>query len=335
MQTQPLISIIMAAYNIEKWVGECIESVLAQTYTHWQLIAVDDGSTDKSGAVIDSFAAADKRIVPLHLQNGGLSTARNEGVKHAEGELIYFLDGDDRMLPEMLATLVKHMQDTDSDIVVCGYYDDYTDHRTQCPPCKGEPGTFEHNEALAKILRDEVNSAVWNKLLKRHTVVKEFPPNLYHEDHAVMAAYFAAAKRVTFIPDPLYLYRQRRGSIMNDNVNARRHHDVFIAEKMRYAVAEANGMHDIGVQQMVMRAYRCKQKLLKSSAPLGERQRYLREIIDEIRPLYAEGKRVLKPSKRRKMWLWLHLPITPAVVAMFSITRHKRSRKVKEEQLYN
>ncbi len=334
MQTQPLVSIIMAAYNIEKWVGECIQSVLAQTYTHWQLIAVDDGSTDRSGDIIDEFAASDNRIVPLHLQNGGLSYARNNGMKHAEGELIYFLDGDDRMLPEMLATLVKHMQDTESDIVVCGYYDDYTDHRKVCLPCRGEMGTFEQREALAKILRDEVNSAVWNKLLKRHTVTQEFPIKLYHEDHAVMAAYFAEAQRVTFIPDPLYLYRQRRGSIMNDNVNARRHHDVFIAEKMRYAVAEANGMHDIGVQQMVMRAYRCKQRLIRSTAPLSERHRYLRDIIEEIRPLYNEGKSILKPSKRRKMWLWMHLPITPAVVAMFSITRHKRIKKIKEEQLY-
>ena len=92
---RPIISIIVPVYNTEKYLDQCIQSVLAQTYTNWELLLIDDGSTDSSGAICDKYAAEDNRIRVFHKENGGVSSARNLGLDNAQGEWISFVDADD------------------------------------------------------------------------------------------------------------------------------------------------------------------------------------------------------------------------------------------------
>ena len=95
----PKISVIVPVYKAEKYVGECIESILSQTYTDFELLLVDDGSPDKSGEICDYYAGKDPRIIVYHKENGGVSSARNYGIEHAVGEWICFVDSDDTILP--------------------------------------------------------------------------------------------------------------------------------------------------------------------------------------------------------------------------------------------
>ena len=95
LQIMPSVSVIIPVYNIESYIEECIESVLAQTWQDYELILVDDGSTDGSGTILDRYGERDKRITVIHKENGGLSSARNAGLDAAIGKYIYFLDGDD------------------------------------------------------------------------------------------------------------------------------------------------------------------------------------------------------------------------------------------------
>ncbi len=116
---KPKISIIVPVYNVELYLVQCIESILAQTITDYEVLLVNDGSTDRSGEICDEFVVRDNRINVIHKKNGGLSSARNEGIKKATGDYVGFVDGDDRLDPEMYKKLYQICVDTDSDIGIC------------------------------------------------------------------------------------------------------------------------------------------------------------------------------------------------------------------------
>ena len=118
---QPKISIIIPMYGVEKYLRRCLDSVLNQTFTDWQAICVDDGSPDNSGAIAEEYAASDKRFVVIHQKNGGLSDARNTGLKHATGEYIMFLDSDDFIHPQTMEISYFMANRDNSDIVAFTY----------------------------------------------------------------------------------------------------------------------------------------------------------------------------------------------------------------------
>lgn len=112
----PLISVIVPVYNTEKYLDQCIQSVLTQTYTNWELLLIDDGSTDSSGAICDRYAEQDPRIHVFHKENGGVSSARNLGLDSAKGDWMTFIDADDSVKPKYLNNLLSHV-DSDIDLV--------------------------------------------------------------------------------------------------------------------------------------------------------------------------------------------------------------------------
>ena len=116
------ISIIVPVYRVEQYLERCVESVLRQTYSAWELILVDDGSPDACGAICDRYAAADKRITAIHQKNGGLSAARNTGIARASGAFLAFLDSDDFLAPGFLSSLYRAICETGAEIAACGYY---------------------------------------------------------------------------------------------------------------------------------------------------------------------------------------------------------------------
>ena len=122
---QDLISVIVPVYNTEKYLDRCIQSVLAQTYTNWELLLIDDGSTDSSGTICDQYAAEDNRIRVFHKENGGVSSARNLGLDNAKGEWITFVDSDDWVEPSMLKELLAIALDNDADYVYCDLLFDF------------------------------------------------------------------------------------------------------------------------------------------------------------------------------------------------------------------
>ena len=118
---KPTVSIIIPVYQVEKYLDKCIASVVGQTYQNLQIILVDDGSTDRSPAICDGRKERDPRITVVHQPNGGLSRARNAGLKLATGEFIGFVDSDDWIEPDMVETLLTALQETDADIAVGGF----------------------------------------------------------------------------------------------------------------------------------------------------------------------------------------------------------------------
>lgn len=163
-----MISVIIPAYNIEKWIGRCLESVCGQTYRELEIIVVDDGSTDGTGKVIDSYAERDLRIKAIHKENGGVTSARLAGVGAATGDWIGFVDGDDLLEPDMYERLLDNALKYGADISHCGYKMVFPSGRIDLYYNTGDFALQNKKEALSDLLSGErIEPGLVTKLFKK------------------------------------------------------------------------------------------------------------------------------------------------------------------------
>lgn len=215
----PLISIVVPAYNIEPHVGRCLESLQAQTYSNIEIIVVDDGSTDGTGVVIDAYAAGDPRIVALHKDNGGVSSARIRGIQAATGAFIGFVDGDDYVEPEMFTHLLKNALEYDADISHCGYQMVFPDGHIDYYYATGKMVRHSHAEGIRALIKgDYVEPGLCNKLFRREVVIGFEQSSLWdsairiNEDLLMNYILFSRAEDSVYEDIPYYHYILRKGS---------------------------------------------------------------------------------------------------------------------------
>lgn len=208
------LSVIIPIYNVEKYLRRCIESVLKQTYLNLEIILVDDGSTDGCEKICDEYKEKDERVSVIHKKNGGLSEARNFGLKLVTGEIVTYLDSDDYIDANMYEKMIKAMRDKEADIVVCGTYIDYEDGSTKIKSEKKEK-ILNTEEALIELNSfSSFDMSVCNKIFKKEIIKDiDFPVGKKSEDYFVMYQYFARAKKVVIINEAKYHYFQRSNSI--------------------------------------------------------------------------------------------------------------------------
>ena len=209
------VSVIMPVYNAERYLRPAIDSVVAQTFTDWELILVDDGSTDSSAEICDEYAAGDSRISVIHRSNGGLSVARNTALDVAVGEWITFVDSDDMLHSQFLATLIEIQHHSGSEIVCA------------CAVEGAEPSfkpvgvpslrTYSAERAIRLTLyqRKGMLNTAWGKLYARRIFDKErFTPGILYEDLDFFYRAYAQVETVTFTRARLYFYRSTPGSLV-------------------------------------------------------------------------------------------------------------------------
>lgn len=214
-----LISIVVPIYNVEKYIPECVDSIIAQTYENIEIILVNDGSTDNSGSVCEEYAKKDARIKVIHKKNGGLSDARNAGIKIAKGEYIGFVDSDDWIETDMYEKLIKACLENNADISICGLFRDYVDKSIKCPSPNNKVYSSE-NALKALIEGEELHDHAWSKLYKRSFFDDvEYPKGKLYEDVRTTYKLFLKSDVVVSIEDCLYHYRQRSGSIVRGSFN--------------------------------------------------------------------------------------------------------------------
>ncbi|WP_426351361.1 glycosyltransferase family 2 protein [Alloiococcus sp. CFN-8] len=219
-----LISIIVPIYNVEQYLKRCIDSILVQTYTNFELILVDDGSPDSSGNICDEYARKDPRVLVIHKSNGGLSDARNAGLRIAKGDYIAFVDSDDWVAPTFLEYLLNALKKSDSDICECDVI--------RTTGSSFVPKNIQHEEyenytpvgALKLLIQDRVfHQYVWNKLYTKSCLQGiYFEIGKTNEDEFWTYKVFGRARKITKIFDVLYLYFQRENSIMSTSYNIKR-----------------------------------------------------------------------------------------------------------------
>lgn len=211
----PIISIVVPVYNVEKYVGHCIQSILNQTYNKFELILVDDGSTDDSGKLCDEWAEKDNRIVVIHKENGGLSDARNAGIEIAKGEYLAFVDSDDYISPSMYQRLFSSVNNYDADIAMCLAYNIYDDDSTYYDIEFGNLTIFQKNEILKSLFNHKLNNFAWNKLYKRELFNDiRYPKGKIYEDLFTTYRLLDKCNKVVLDSSQLYYYRIRKDSIM-------------------------------------------------------------------------------------------------------------------------
>lgn len=212
---KPEVSIIVPVYNVEKYLRQSLDSILAQTFTDWECVVVNDGSTDNSGSICNEYAGKDSRFKVVHTPNGGVAEARNVAISASKGRLIAFCDPDDWMEPQMIEVLYRLIVDNDADVAQVGFWKEFEGYRHNKHLVR-EKAYFNNNEAILRLLSgNEIPSYLWNKMFKREIVSSEFPKGMLFEDIYTCTKWFTRVKTMVCVPDLLYHYRMRTGSIVH------------------------------------------------------------------------------------------------------------------------
>lgn len=212
-----MISIIVPIYNVIQYLPQCMESILAQTWQDMEIILVDDGSKDECPQLCDEYAVQDSRVRVIHKPNGGLSDARNAGMRVAKGEWVYFIDSDDWMHPDALQQLHDFAIKNQCEVVQGNLYYAYKDHLLYRQPNKKElcQHVFDREEAMRLlIINDRVKNFAWGKLYRADILRDlDFPVGKFFEDSFWQHQVMHRIKHYGIIDEPLYYYRQREDSI--------------------------------------------------------------------------------------------------------------------------
>jgi len=210
-----VISVIIPIYKVEKYLNECVKSILAQTYSDIEVILVDDGSPDGCPALCDTFAAEDSRITVIHKINGGLSSARNAGIEIAKGEWLAFIDSDDIIHKDMMLRMIESQKQTDSDIIVCDFLTFQDGDTIYDIESLGKMELFNSEEAVEAMFSNKgIGWGAWNKLYRKDLFdTIRYPEGVLCEDKATTYKLYLAAKQITYIREKLYYYRLRNTSI--------------------------------------------------------------------------------------------------------------------------
>lgn len=219
-----LISIIVPVYKVESYLNKCIESIVNQTYQNLEIILVDDGSPDHCPAMCDDWAKKDERIRVIHKSNGGLSDARNAGMKIASGDYLGFVDSDDWIAPEMYERLLYAINKDQSDIAACSVEMIWEDHTPSQLLTVQENCVLNRDEAQAALLKEsELKQPVWYKLYRKEVIADiPFEKGKYHEDVFWSYQAIGNANKVSIISYIGYFYWQRKGSIMGESYSMKR-----------------------------------------------------------------------------------------------------------------
>lgn len=224
MENQALISVIIPVYNVEAYLRECVESVLKQTYQNFEIILVDDGSTDSSGVICDEYVDKDERVSVIHQSNGGLSVARNTGLSESNGDYIYFLDSDDYIAENALEHLIKIAEKDNSDIVffdAVSFADtnDFTVKQNYIR--KNNYQTDNGLNVFSKMSKNqEFHSAVPLLFIRKEFLLNScitFIPGILFEDMVFTYQLFCKSVTVSQCSEALYYRRYRKNSIMTSS----------------------------------------------------------------------------------------------------------------------
>ena len=255
-----MLSILVPVYNAEKNLKGCLDSILAQTCTDYEIILLNDGSADGSGAICEAYAAQYPAIRVIHQENGGVSRARNVLVAAARGEYITFVDADDALEPRCLETLLRDLQKTGSDIAICSWSEVSEDGvRMELNWDRKEDGfaVWTREQGVNRLLYQKgIDNNLWGKLFTREVLEDVvFPEGRAYEDIAVVYQIFLNAKGICYRPEPLYLYTINTSGISQSKFTPRRMDLIHNMEAVYGDIQKRFPAHLPAARSRLLRAY--------------------------------------------------------------------------------
>ena len=300
------VSVIVPVYRVEQFLDRCITSLLDQTYSHFELILVDDGSPDCCGAMCDTYADKDKRVRVIHQDNKGLSGARNSGIAVARGEYICFVDSDDMVARDYLEVLISCMQNTGADIAECSRIDVYNNAIPNHQKDKKEVCLCSAKEAMKMlIMNDGFSQTVWNKMYRKAIIADvRFPEGKLHEDEFFTWKVVIKAKKIAIVKQPLYYYFHREGSIMETFSEKRLHFFEARYERHRYIENHMTEYLNISKDSIAFPAILILQKIvsLRDKQLLESTYPIIRQYYDLSKFTFSE---VMSFKFRKGVWYFL------------------------------
>lgn len=219
---QGIISIIIPVYNAEKYIPQCLDSILSQSFKEWECLLIDDGSIDESLQICKSYALKDQRFKTFHKDNGGVSTARNYGLSKAIGQWIYFCDADDEIMPDGLSLLAKYASNSHAVMIAGGYFLHNEKNEINKYPLKKAFQQYDMNQFLSVLFDDSFygyQGYLWCKLFKSDIIRShnlKFDESIsFNEDRLFITEYLCRSRGSTFFfSEPIYKYYLRQGGAM-------------------------------------------------------------------------------------------------------------------------
>lgn len=291
---KPLISVIVPVYKVEPYLSQCIESILNQTYKNLDIILVDDGSPDNCGKICDAYAAQDARIRVFHIENRGLSGARNYGIQKAmecPSNYIGFVDSDDWLEPAMFDFLLTVAEQHHADVTNCGFYTEYKNKTVKCETADKKYDTSI--EIVKALINGAVDIRPWNKLYRKQCFeTVKFPQGHVFEDTATLHKIYAGINMAVSTSRPLYHYRIRESAISQthsmDNLI-----EFWLAHKGRYDFFAQDQRFNSDRELMNKLLYHCAFAIERTYrflhvVPQKEREPYLL-YLQEIRDFSVQN----------------------------------------------
>lgn len=299
---QPKITIIVPAYNVEQYIDRCINSILKQTFSCLEIIAIDDGSSDATGDILDELAKKDGRLIVVHQANAGLVMVREKGIAMATGDFVGFVDGDDAVDPDMYERLLSNLLDADADISHCGlrvYWDDST---TELHYGTGKKMVQSSSDALRDLLQGEIfDSSLCNKLYRRELLSDSCLDLSIQSNEDLLRNFvlFSRAEKIVYEDFCGYQYWSRKNSMSNDAHVVRRALQII---RVRKCIADhaAADVHSYAIQAWLSAVVNAVNTL--TFIPGAEAEAACRECRETLRANRSQMKLLMR---RQQLAAWL------------------------------
>ncbi|WP_026491740.1 glycosyltransferase family 2 protein [Butyrivibrio sp. XPD2002] len=319
---QPLITVAITCYNVEKYMSRCIESVMAQTYANLDILIIDDGSRDRTGAICDYYMTQDTRIRVVHQSNQGPGTARNYAMEEAMGEYLAFLDGDDYVENYIYEYMMSAILESGAKLAICNYFENAEDMPVELHPLNENMRAnsirmVDSKELITACVEEsedlKVKSMVWNKLYHKSLLEgKSFPNILFYEDRRFTLEILHDAGEAVFVDTPLYHYIIDR----KDSIGTQEGFFCIFSEWIPACNSVKAFLRQIGMEDLAdTQDYLMYTRLLDFYAEAkldktGDKSKYLEDITayiekcrDSVDRIY--GSRIADPKEKKRMQKFL------------------------------
>ena len=320
MAKDVLITMVIPVYKVEEYLDKCMSSVVNQSYKNLEIILIDDGGQDNCPKMCDAWAKKDKRVKVIHKENGGLSDARNAGIKCAKGKYICFVDSDDFLHKDYVKLHYENITKYDADITICKYKDFRDESLIVDEEINSvDSVVFDKNELISEMFqRGRVNFiTAWSKMYKKEIFDNlEFMKGRIHEDEFIVHRVFSLCDKAVFVPEVLYYYRQREGSIVTNKNFTERNLDSFYAIEDRYNFFVNTQFEELAYQCVLNTIIYCYCKAKYMSAD----KKFLKFYLEQYKKYYK-----MKKKKTKRQIVFKALPNLMAIA--FKIKQKKRTVK--------
>ena len=305
-----MISVIVPVYNIKDYISRCVDSILAQTDPDWELLLVDDGSTDGSGEIIDNYAKADARIKALHKENGGVSSARNLGLSQARGAYISIIDGDDWIEPALFHDAVDSLTGQDADVFMFEYFVDRNGVSRRHSVDPAAYGVISVEDCLIRSITPD-NRFACTKIFASKLLAGGGSPDpirfdtdiILGEDSLFILEVIANARSCVYSEQAYYHYDQREGSAVRSGFNEKKLSGLEAYKKILalFRAGRYDRAYDHGCAALMNLGIQLGCRMMESGAASRERLSVVRDSIDPVRSTVLRAKCVDRETKLKAL----------------------------------